>query len=158
MKMAGSAINRTIKQTKAAISILLPQCLTTDRGFQKTGFLTYDTRASGPKFNRGAGRPTGVFITLKVRSPVCRGPMRSSSLSVRLLALGELSTVGFVIALCISATAVDATPFSTVGALTVANAPTPNSNRSSRHAALGLYMILVAPAAAWLIFVLIPSL
>ena len=52
MKRAGSAINRTIKQTKAAISILLPQCLATDRGFRRRGFLTYDTRASGPKFNR----------------------------------------------------------------------------------------------------------
>ena len=61
MKMAGSAINRTIKQTKAAISILLPQCLATDRGFRRRGFLTYDTRASGPKFNRGDGRTTGAF-------------------------------------------------------------------------------------------------
>jgi hypothetical protein len=72
MKMAGSAINRTIKQTKATISILLPQCLATDRGFRTTGFLTYDTKASGPKFNRGAGRTTEVFCTLKLRSPVCR--------------------------------------------------------------------------------------
>jgi hypothetical protein len=52
MKKAGSAINRTMKQTKAAISILVPQCLATDRGFRRRGFLTYDTRASDPKFNR----------------------------------------------------------------------------------------------------------
>ena len=51
MKKAGSAINRTIKQTKAAISTLLPSCLSTDRGFRR-GFLTYDTRANGQKFNR----------------------------------------------------------------------------------------------------------
>jgi len=30
IKRAGNAINKTIKQTKAAISILLPQCLATD--------------------------------------------------------------------------------------------------------------------------------
>ena len=52
MKKAGSAINRTMKQTKAATSILLPLCLATDRGFRRRGFLIYDTRASGPKFNR----------------------------------------------------------------------------------------------------------
>jgi hypothetical protein len=38
MKKAGSAIKRTIKQTKAAISILLPQCLATDRGFRRRSF------------------------------------------------------------------------------------------------------------------------
>jgi hypothetical protein len=34
IKKAGSAINKTIKQTKAAISILLPQCLATDEAFE----------------------------------------------------------------------------------------------------------------------------
>lgn len=79
MKMAGSAINRTIKQTKATISICSPSVWPRIEAFRRRGFLTYDTRASGPKFNRGAGRTTGVFFTLKVRSPVCRGPMQSSS-------------------------------------------------------------------------------
>jgi hypothetical protein len=79
MKMAGSAINRTIKQTKAAISICSPSVWPRIEAFGRRGFLTFDTRASGPKFNRGAGSTTGVFFTLKVRSPVCRGPMRSSS-------------------------------------------------------------------------------
>jgi di/tricarboxylate transporter len=79
-------------------------------------------------------------------------------LSVPLLALGDLSTVGFVIALSISATAVDATPFSTVGALTVANAPASQQQQLFKGMLRwGLSMILVAPAAAWLIFVLIPS-
>jgi di/tricarboxylate transporter len=79
-------------------------------------------------------------------------------LSVPLLALGELSTVGFVIALSISATAVDATPFSTVGALTVANAPASQQQQLFKGMLRwGLSMILVAPASAWLIFVLIPS-
>ena len=73
MKMAGSAINRTIEQTKAAISMLAPPVSGHGSRLSKTGFLTYDTRASGPKFNRGAGRTTGVFCTLKARSPVCRG-------------------------------------------------------------------------------------
>jgi di/tricarboxylate transporter len=80
-------------------------------------------------------------------------------LSVPLLAHGGLSAVGFVIALGVSATAVDATPFSSVGALTVANAP--DSQQQQIFKGLlrwGLSMILVAPATAWVIFVLVPSL
>jgi di/tricarboxylate transporter len=80
-------------------------------------------------------------------------------LSVPLLAQGDLSTVGFVAALAISATAVDATPFSTVGALTVANAPVDQQQRIFKGMLRwGLSMIVVAPIAAWLIFILIPGL
>jgi di/tricarboxylate transporter len=80
-------------------------------------------------------------------------------LSVPLLAQGDLPTVSFIVALSISATAVDATPFSTVGALTVANAPVSQQQRVFKGMLRwGLSMILVAPAAAWLIFILIPTL
>jgi len=79
-------------------------------------------------------------------------------LSVPLLAQGDVSVVGLIVALSISATAVDATPFSTVGALTVANAPASQQQRVySGMLRWGLSMILIAPSAAWLIFVLIPS-
>ena len=60
--MAGSAINRTIKQTKAAISICSPNVWPRIATFGRRGFLTYDTRASGTKFNRGAGRTTGGVL------------------------------------------------------------------------------------------------
>jgi hypothetical protein len=46
MKKTGSAVNRAIKQTKAAMSILLPQ------RFKDRAVLTHHTRASGQKFNR----------------------------------------------------------------------------------------------------------
>ena len=79
-------------------------------------------------------------------------------LSVPLLAQGDVSVVGLIVALSISATAVDATPFSTVGALTVANAPVSQQQRVySGMLRWGLSMILVAPLMAWLIFVLIPA-
>ena len=80
-------------------------------------------------------------------------------LSVPLIALGDVSAVGLVVAVSISATAVDATPFSTVGALTVANAPEDQRQRIySGMLRWGLSMVIVAPVTAWLIFVLIPSL
>ena len=34
IKKTGSAVNKTIRQTKAAMSILLPQCLATDEAFE----------------------------------------------------------------------------------------------------------------------------
>jgi hypothetical protein len=46
MKKTGSAVNRAIKKTKAAMSILLPQ------RFEDRALLTDDTRASTQKFNR----------------------------------------------------------------------------------------------------------
>jgi hypothetical protein len=61
-KKTGRAVNRTIKQTKTAISILLPQCLATDRGFRRRGFLTYDTRAGGPRFIRARGWSKGAAL------------------------------------------------------------------------------------------------
>ena len=80
-------------------------------------------------------------------------------LSVPLLALGDVSVIGFIVALSISATAVDATPFSTVGALTVANAPSEQQQRVfTGMLRWGLSMIIVAPLAAWLMFVVVPSL
>jgi hypothetical protein len=61
-KKTGRAVNRTIKQTKTATSILLPQCLATDRGFRRRGFLTYDTRAGGPRFIRARGWSKGEAL------------------------------------------------------------------------------------------------
>jgi hypothetical protein len=60
-----------------------------------------------------------------------------------------------VVALAISATAVDATPFSTVGALVVANAD--DDERSHVFRGLlwwGVAMVLTAPVVTWLLFIL----
>jgi hypothetical protein len=51
-KKTGRAVNRTIKQTKTAISILLPPVFGYGSRLSKTGLLTYDTRAGGPRFIR----------------------------------------------------------------------------------------------------------
>jgi len=67
---------------------------------------------------------------------------------------GSIETTGFVIALALSATLVDATPFSTVGALAVANA----DERERKHVyrgmlAWGAAMVVIAPLLTWLVFV-----
>ena len=75
-------------------------------------------------------------------------------LAVPLLAQGEIGTAGLVVALAISATVVDATPFSTVGALVVANAGDEERPRIYRGLlAWGAAMVVTAPPLTWLIFV-----
>jgi di/tricarboxylate transporter len=76
-------------------------------------------------------------------------------LAVPFMALGGVGTTGLVVALAVSATVVDATPFSTVGALAVANAG--EDERPHVYRGLlrwGLAMIVTAPPVTWLVFIL----
>ncbi len=76
-------------------------------------------------------------------------------LAVPFMARGEISTTGLVVALAISTTVVDATPFSTVGALVVANAEDEERPRIYRGLLLwGAAMVVTAPLLTWLIFIL----
>jgi di/tricarboxylate transporter len=75
-------------------------------------------------------------------------------LAVPLLETGAIGAVGLIIALSISSSVVDSSPFSTSGALTVAN--TPDSHRDlvfRRLMQWGMSMVLIAPLIAWLVFV-----
>jgi len=76
-------------------------------------------------------------------------------LAVPLMASGEINTTGLVVALSLSATVVDATPFSTVGALVVANAE--DEERAQVYRGLlwwGMTMVITAPLLTWLFFIL----
>ncbi|KQS60719.1 C4-dicarboxylate ABC transporter [Geodermatophilus sp. Leaf369] len=76
-------------------------------------------------------------------------------LAVPFLVQGEVGVTAMVIALAISATVVDSTPFSSVGALTLANAPEADRRPLFRTMlAWGLAMVVTAPALTWLIFIL----
>jgi di/tricarboxylate transporter len=75
-------------------------------------------------------------------------------LAVPLLETGAIGAVGLIIALSISSSVVDSSPFSTSGALVVAN--TPEEKRDfvfKRLMRWGFSMVLVAPPIAWMIFV-----
>jgi di/tricarboxylate transporter len=66
-----------------------------------------------------------------------------------------IGAVGLITALAISSSVVDSSPFSTSGALTVANAP--DTHRDAVYKGLmrwGFSMVLIAPIATWAIFVL----
>ena len=75
-------------------------------------------------------------------------------LAVPFLETGAIGAVGLIIALSISSSVVDSSPFSTSGALTVAN--TPEERRDyvfKRLMQWGMSMVLIAPPIAWLVFV-----
>ncbi len=76
-------------------------------------------------------------------------------LAAPFMAQGHVGTTGLVVALAISATAVDATPFSTVGALVVANAKEEERPRVYRGLLRwGAAMVATAPPLTWLAFIL----
>jgi di/tricarboxylate transporter len=75
-------------------------------------------------------------------------------LAVPFLETGAIGAVGLIIALSISSSVVDSSPFSTSGALTVANTPQEKRDYVFRRLMQwGMSMVLIAPLLAWLIFV-----
>jgi di/tricarboxylate transporter len=75
-------------------------------------------------------------------------------LAVPFLETGAVGAVGLIIALSISSSVVDSSPFSTSGALTVANTPAEKRDYVfKRLMQWGMSMVLIAPPIAWLIFV-----
>jgi Na+/H+ antiporter NhaD/arsenite permease-like protein len=75
-------------------------------------------------------------------------------LAVPFLETGAVGAVGLIIALSISSSVVDSSPFSTSGALTVANTPDAHRDRVfKRLMQWGMSMVVVAPPIVWLVFV-----
>lgn len=76
-------------------------------------------------------------------------------LAVPLIAAGEVGAVGLVVALAISSSLVDVSPFSTGGALAIANTPEPQQAGVYRGLlAFALVMMAVGPLLTWLVLVL----
>lgn len=75
-------------------------------------------------------------------------------LAVPLIVQGGIGATELVVALAVSATVVDATPFSTVGALVVANARADEQPRVYRGLLVwGAVMVVTAPFVTWLLFI-----
>lgn len=76
-------------------------------------------------------------------------------MAVPFLLSGQIGPVAMIIALSISASVVDSSPFSTSGALVVANATPEERDKVFRQLSIwGFSMVAVAPIATWLIFIL----
>lgn len=75
-------------------------------------------------------------------------------LAVPFLMTGSVSEIGLIIALAISSSVVDSSPFSTSGALVVANSPEHERDKVFKQLMRwGFSMVLIAPIVTWLIFV-----
>jgi di/tricarboxylate transporter len=75
-------------------------------------------------------------------------------LAVPLLLAGELGVVGVITAFAISSSVVDSSPYSTSGALTVANAPEEHRDYVyKRLLQWGMVMVVVTPVITWLLLV-----
>lgn len=75
-------------------------------------------------------------------------------LAVPFLAQGTIGPIGMIAALAVAATVVDVSPFSTNGALVLANAENVDKDRFFRQLLVyGGIMVAVVPAAVWLAFV-----
>jgi di/tricarboxylate transporter len=75
-------------------------------------------------------------------------------LAAPLLVSGDIPSMGFAIALCISASVVDSSPFSTAGALVLANTDEYRRDRTFRGLATWAFsMIGIAPVLTWIAFV-----
>jgi di/tricarboxylate transporter len=75
-------------------------------------------------------------------------------LAVPFLETGAVGAVGLIIALSISSSVVDSSPFSTSGALVVANSPAEKRDFVfKRLMQWGMSMVVIAPPIAWLVFV-----
>ncbi|MGY1705479.1 SLC13 family permease [Geodermatophilus sp. SYSU D00697] len=80
------------------------------------------------------------------------------ALAVPFLQAGTIGAVGVVVALSVSSTIVDVSPFSTNGALVLANAQDVDKDRFYKQIlAYAGIVVAVGPLLAWLVFVVIPS-
>jgi di/tricarboxylate transporter len=76
-------------------------------------------------------------------------------LAVPFLETGAVGAVGMIIALSIASSVVDSSPFSTSGALVVANSPAEKRDFVfKRLMQWGMSMVAIAPLLAWMVFVL----
>lgn len=76
-------------------------------------------------------------------------------LAVPFLMTGSVSEIGLIIALAISSSVVDSSPFSTSGALIVANSPEDQRDKVFKQLMRwGFSMVVLAPIITWILFVL----
>ncbi len=87
------------------------------------------------------------------------GVFQAVPLAVPFIATGGIDATWVLVGLCISATVVDAMPFSSVGALTLSTAPEDEQPQLFRFMLVwGAAMIVTAPIFTWLVFILPTSL
>jgi di/tricarboxylate transporter len=81
------------------------------------------------------------------------------ALAVPFLEAGDIASVGVIVALSVSSTIVDVSPFSTNGALVLAAAQDVDRDRFYKQIlGYATIVVVVGPFLAWLVFVVVPGL
>jgi len=82
------------------------------------------------------------------------------ALAAPFLATGDVNTIGLVCALSVASTIVDVSPFSTNGALVIANTPESLDRDAFYKQVLGYSVVvtLIGPTVAWAAMVVVPGL
>ncbi|WP_009478464.1 SLC13 family permease [Rhodococcus sp. JVH1] len=140
-----------------SVVLLICGVVTFVSALQRYGTVTFVGEAVA-----GIGAPLLTAFLLCVAAAVTSAFASSAGLlgvliplAVPFLAQGEVSVTAMIVALAISATVVDATPFSSVGALILSNAPEEGRRKLFRAMfGWGMAMVVVAPVITWLIFLL----
>jgi di/tricarboxylate transporter len=122
----------------------------------------YGTITAAGNAIAGIGQPLVVALLLCAVGAVTSAFASSAGilgamipLAAPFMAREAIGTTGLVTALSLSTTLVDAAPFSTVGALVVANAAGEEREHVYRGLLVwGLAMVVVAPVLTWLLFVI----
>ena len=119
-------------------------------------------RRVGRQRRRGAGMPLLVALLLCYLGAIVSAFASSTAilgatipLAVPLLLAGEVSPIGVVVALAISSTIVDVSPFSTNGALVLANAQDVDRDRFYKQILkYSALVVAIGPLIAWAVMVL----
>lgn len=147
---------KAVSQVSWPVVLLITGVLTYVAILQEIGTIDYVSDAIG-----GIGSPLLAALLLFFLGAVVSAFASSTALlgaliplAVPFLATGQLSAVGVIAGLAVSATVVDVSPFSTNGALVLANAKEEGKEAFYRRLlTVGVLVVVLAPIVAWLILV-----
>jgi len=147
---------KAVSQVSWPVVLLITGVLTYVAVLQEIGTIDYVSDAIA-----GIGAPLLAALLLFYLGAVVSAFASSTALlgaliplAVPFLATGQLGAVGVIAALAVSSTVVDVSPFSTNGALVLANAKEEGKDAFyKRLLTVGALVVLVAPVVAWLVLV-----
>lgn len=147
---------KAVSQVSWPVVLLITGVLTYVAILQEIGTIDYVSDAIGR-----VGSPLLAALLLFFLGAVVSAFASSTALlgaliplAVPFLATGQLSAVGVIAGLAVSATVVDVSPFSTNGALVLANAKEEDKEAFYRRLlTVGVLVVVLAPIVAWLILV-----
>ncbi len=150
------AQRKAVTQVSWPVVLLITGVLTYISVLQKIGTITYVSdaisRVGSPLVAALLLFFLGAIVSAFASSTALLGAL--IPLAVPFLLTGNISAIGVIAGLAVSATVVDVSPFSTNGAIVLANAK--EAEKDAFYAKLlrvGIAVVVIAPIVAWLVLV-----